>query len=95
MGPDGDGVSILNKNDGIFGEEFLLLLRATAGDFPPHVDGDGIGGVGGDVNGAEINVHDQLAAGQDLESFVGLFLGRGECRAGGQSQQEQGQFHDD
>jgi hypothetical protein len=30
-----------------------------------------------------------------LEGFVGLFLGRGERRAGGQGQQKQGQFHDD
>jgi hypothetical protein len=71
MGPDGDGVSVLNKYDGIIGEIFLLVFRAAAGDFPPHADGDGIGGVGGDVNGAEVNVHDQLAAGLDLEGFVG------------------------
>src|SRR5208282_2256933 len=63
MGPNGDGVSFLNENDGILGEEFLLLLLAAAGDFPPHVDGDGIGGVGAGVNGAEVNVHDERAAG--------------------------------
>jgi hypothetical protein len=69
-------VAVLRKIDRIILQKLFLSRFAAPPDFTPNIYDNFARGIGSDYDSPEVNIHDDRAAGFNVEFLVNLFLRR-------------------
>src|ERR1035437_9996328 len=88
VGPNRHRIALLGELDGIVAQECLLVGLLPPADLAPDIHNDFAGGVGADIDGAEVHLDHDGATRLDGEALVELFFRRSQGDGGARQQKE-------